>query len=43
MGEQAGAGGGGGTPSTMWLRSRGAFDERPSIVQTRGDAHVDLI
>ena len=38
MGEQARAGGGGGTPSAMGLHPRGAFEERPPIIQACGDA-----
>ena len=38
MGEQAREGGGGGTPSAMGLHPRGAFEERPPIIQACGDA-----
>ena len=38
MGEQARAGGGGGAPSAMGLRSRRAFEGRPLIIQACGDA-----
>ena len=38
MGEQVGAWGEGGTPSAMGLRSRGAFEEEPLIIQACSDA-----
>ena len=38
MGEQVGAWGGGGMPSAMGLRSRGAFGEESLIIQAYGDA-----
>ena len=40
MGEQVGAWGGGGTPSAMGLRLRGAFEEKPLIIQACGDARA---
>ena len=40
MGEQAREGGGGGTPSAVGLRPRGAFEERPLIIQACGDARA---